>query len=76
MTHNRNYKRLFAALVCLAMTLTLMPTTAFAQEDVQTSSEVVALREENVKHFDMGDGTYQAISYSHPVHEKDSNGNW
>ena len=38
--------------------------------------EVVSQREENVKHFDMGDGTYQAIAYSHPVHEQDSDGNW
>lgn len=39
-------------------------------------AEVVSLREESVKHFDMGNGTYQAISYSHPVHELDSEGNW
>ena len=38
--------------------------------------EVISLREENVKHFDVGNGTYQAIAYSHPVHEKDSEGNW
>lgn len=41
-----------------------------------TVTEVVALREENVKHYDMGDGTFQAIAYGHPVHELDENGQW
>lgn len=73
----KNYTRkLIAFVLCLAIGMTLMPTAVFAQEEAQTSTEVVALREENVKHFDMGDGTYQAISYSHPIHEKDNNGNW
>ena len=47
-------------------------STVFSKEGL----EVVALREENVKHFDMGNGNYTAISYSHPVHELDSEGNW
>ncbi len=38
--------------------------------------DIPALREENVKHFDLGDGTYQAVVYTHPVHYKDENGNW
>lgn len=53
-----NYKRLFAFLLCVILALTLMPTAVFAQEETKVSTEVVALREENVKHFDMGDGTY------------------
>ena len=38
--------------------------------------EVESLREENVKHFRLEDGTYRAISYDRPVHIKDENGNW
>ena len=38
--------------------------------------EVTALRDESVKHFDMGDGTYQAVTYGYPVHRKDSSGKW
>lgn len=76
MMMNRFCKRLLAGLICMTLTMTLIPNPAFALEEAKASTEVVALREENVKHFDMGDGTYQAISYSHPVHEKDSNGNW
>lgn len=34
------------------------------------------MREENVKHFDLGNGQYHAVSYSYPVHELDSEGNW
>lgn len=29
-----------------------------------------------MKHYDMGDGTFQAIAYGHPVHELDENGQW
>lgn len=43
---------------------------------VSEGSEVVGLREGNIKHFDMGDGTYQAVVYGHPVHELDESGNW
>ena len=38
--------------------------------------EVVSRREQNVKHFDLGYGKYQAVSYSQPVHRKDADGNW
>lgn len=38
--------------------------------------EVTRLREENVKHFHLPDGTYQAVVYGTPVHRKDANGNW
>lgn len=57
----------------------------YSQEEVNTgtvtdgfpiSSEVLSLREENTKHFKTGNGTYQAVIYSHPVHELDNNGNW
>ena len=39
-------------------------------------NEVVELRSENTKHFDMGDGTYQAVTYGYPVHRKDATGEW
>ena len=38
--------------------------------------EVTALRDESVKHFDMGDGTYQAVTYGYPVHRKNTRGEW
>ena len=38
--------------------------------------EVVDYREANVKHFYMGDGTYQALTYPEAVHRKDANGTW
>ncbi len=38
--------------------------------------EVVSLREENVKHFQMEDGSYKAIVYGEAVHRKDTDGNW
>ena len=39
-------------------------------------TEVTDLRTENVKHFDNGDGTYEAVSYGTAVHRKDVNGEW
>lgn len=38
--------------------------------------EIVSLREENVKHFRLADGTYEAVIYTHPVHRKDNNDVW
>lgn len=38
--------------------------------------EVETMREENVKHYRLPDGTYKAISYDRPVHIKDEDGNW
>lgn len=81
------YKRqVVALLLCVTMMLGFAPGTVNALEQTTDegltlsgdgrSSEVIALREENIKHFDMGDGTFQAIAYSHPIHERDSNGNW
>ena len=39
-------------------------------------TEVTELRTENVKHFDNGDGTYEAVSYGTAVHRKDADGKW
>ena len=38
--------------------------------------EDISLREENVKHFQMPDGTYKAVVYPSAVHRKDGNGQW
>ena len=38
--------------------------------------EVEDLREENVKHFSLPDGTYQAVSYGGAVHRKNEDGEW
>lgn len=46
------------------------------KDDEVSVKEVVALRDESVKHFDMGDGTYQAVTYGYPVHRKDAIGKW
>ena len=37
--------------------------------------EVEELREENVKHYKLSDGTYKAVVYSSPVHYKEA-GEW
>lgn len=78
--------RIVALLLCGAMLLGVAPSSAnalfAAAEDMpglstaSDSSEVVSLRDAYTKHFYMGDGAFQAITYSHPVHELDSEGNW
>lgn len=46
-----------------------------ASEEPQIVEEVVSLREANVKHFLMSDGTYMAAEYDSPVHYLE-NGRW
>ena len=38
--------------------------------------EVVEMRQENVKHFRLADGTYETVIYPQAVHRKDENGVW
>ena len=38
--------------------------------------EIESMREENVKHFQLEDGTYQAISYGAPIHRLGTDGAW
>lgn len=45
-------------------------------EEAIVLSEVISRREENVKHFDIGNGMYQAVTYGTAVHRKDANGIW
>lgn len=39
-------------------------------------AEDVSLREENVKHFRMTDGSYTAVQYSSPVHYQTDENTW
>lgn len=41
-----------------------------------TVFEVIDRREETVKHFRTEDGSFTAVQYNVPVHEKDENGEW
>ena len=43
---------------------------------VSQNSEIAEMREENVKHFALENGKYQAVVYADPVHRKDENGAW
>lgn len=38
--------------------------------------EMTELREENIKHFRMDDGTYTAVTYDQPVHYEDADRKW
>ena len=44
--------------------------------DPAVLGEITELREENIKHFRMEDGTYTAVTYDQPVHYKNSDGIW
>lgn len=48
-------------------------TSAIQTRDI---FEVITLREENVKHFKLMDGTYVAVVYDYPVHRLDNNNQW
>lgn len=76
-------KRIIALVLFIVLMFGLAPSTATAleltaleTESATDSSEVISLRDENIKHYNMGNGTLQAVAYSHPVHELDSKGNW
>ena len=47
-----------------------------AKVEVFVLKEETQLREENVKHFKMSDGTTRAVVYGNAVHYKDANGSW
>ncbi len=50
--------------------------TSFSKSEVLVLEEDVSLREENIKHFKLSDGTTKAVAYASPVHYKDADGNW
>lgn len=80
--------RSIAMFLTLAMVFQLLPLSAFAAgndadsyndnsyERLSEVFEVESLREENVKHFRLEDGTYIAAQYTVPVHYLDENGEW
>ncbi len=62
--------------------LTVYETDIIVKEEI-ISGEVIGnvveleeLREENVKHFRLSNGTYEAIVYGSAIHRKDGNGVW
>lgn len=44
--------------------------------EINPVREIVSLREENIKHFRLPDGTYEMIVYDYPVHRKNDVGEW
>jgi len=46
------------------------------KKDVVVLEEDEALRDENIKHFKLSDGTTKAVVYSQAVHYKDADGKW
>lgn len=46
------------------------------QELGELTFEIESMREENVKHLRLEDGTYQAVVYGDSVHRKSSRGTW
>ena len=51
-------KQFIALSLFVAIVLGMMNVGTRALANTENSTEVVALREENIKHFDMGDGTF------------------
>ena len=47
-----------------------------SDEIIEGITELDALRQENVKHFKLTDGTYKMIVYGSPVHRQNSDGEW
>ena len=47
-----------------------------SDEIIGNVEEIPALREENVKHFRLSNGSYEAVSFASAVHRKDKNGEW
>ena len=47
-----------------------------SEEMIYAVNEIVSLREENVKHFSLPNGTYRAVAYDSAVHRLDENGKW
>ena len=60
--------------------LMLTDAEALADEAAQQPAEILfeeeSLREENVKHFRLSDGTYIAVDYQQPVHYAAADGSW
>lgn len=46
------------------------------KSEIYDEFEVVSLREENVKHFALSDGTFEIVVYPYAIHEKSVDGAW
>ncbi|MBQ7907251.1 MAG: hypothetical protein IJ309_04665, partial [Clostridia bacterium] len=64
----------FADLVDISSTESSVTETAENKSEVFVVCEEEDLREENIKHFKLSDGTTKAVVYTQPVHYKDSEG--
>ena len=56
-------------------TETVSESQAYSAEDVYPVGEITSLRDENVKHFQMSDGSVVAASYDVPIHTMED-GEW
>ncbi len=84
------WSKLLSLFLVLAMLVQMMPVMSFADDDdlpsfsetapesavVTVLGEVEELREENIKHFRLSDGTFVAVDYGMAVHYEDSEGSW
>ena len=72
---NKSYRWL-AVVLAISVLFSCLPMSVFSLEisnnDVIVEDE--SQREENVKHFQMPDGSYTAVVYTKPVHRRDSDG--
>ncbi len=66
----------FATLIENNSEATEEESTEIAKQDVIVLEENKELRDENIKHFKLSDGTTKAVVYSQAVHYLDENGNW
>ncbi len=80
-----NSYKLIAVILIMSFVFSLMPFSAYATEfapveeqenDYETIVEIEEKREQNVKHFLLPDGSYEAVVYTDAVHRKDENGKW
>ena len=80
-----NKYKFFAILLLLSFSVSILPFSVHATDDSSTSVqestyetivEVEDRREQNVKHFLLPDGSYEAVVYSEPIHKKAENGKW
>lgn len=70
-------RKILALILSVMLIVSTIPTSVLATDtSTELITEEIALREENVKHFKMPDGSYTAVVYSEPVHRIDSNGEW
>ena len=76
-----------AIFLIMVAVLNMLPMEVFAkdvkkQNNVKTVTNDTVIvedeqrREANVKHFQLSDGTYEAVVYTEAVHRRDKNGQW